>query len=83
MLFNSLSFAVFLPLVFGLYWLIASPKDDGFVSPTRLNLQDLFVSAHVEAPFPVPDADVRARQGDPAEPQPGLLDVRNAGGRFD
>ena len=42
MLFNSLSFAVFLPLVFGLYWLIASPKDDGFVSPTRLNLQNLF-----------------------------------------
>ena len=36
MLFNSLSFAIFLPLVFGLYWLIGGK---------RLHLQNLFVVA--------------------------------------
>ena len=34
MLFNSLSFAIFLPLVFGLYWLIGGK---------RLYLQNIFV----------------------------------------
>ena len=34
MLFNSLSFAVFLPLVFGIYWLIGE---------RRIRLQNLFI----------------------------------------
>lgn len=41
--FNSLAFMVFLPIVFVGYWLIASPKGEGFVSPVRLRLQNLFV----------------------------------------
>jgi len=45
LLFNSLAFLAFLPTVFAAYWLIASPKGEGFVSPTRLNLQNLFVVA--------------------------------------
>ena len=36
MLFNSLSFAIFLPLVFAVYWLIGGK---------RLRLQNLFVVA--------------------------------------
>ena len=45
LLFNSLAFLAFLPTVFAVYWLVASPKGDGFVSPTRLHLQNLFVVA--------------------------------------
>ena len=45
LLFNSLAFLAFLPTVFAVYWLIASPKGDGFVSPSRLHLQNLFVVA--------------------------------------
>lgn len=43
MLFNSLAFMLFLPVVFAGYWLICYPKKDEAVSSTRLWLQNLFV----------------------------------------
>jgi len=43
LLFNSLAFLAFLPIVFAGYWLIASPKGEDFVTPRRLRLQNLFV----------------------------------------
>ena len=43
MLFNSLTFAFFLPLVFGLYWLIYCPDGDGNASCGRIG----------DAPLPI------------------------------
>ena len=43
MLFNSLAFMLFLPIVFAGYWLIYYPKDGQAVSQRRLWLQNLFV----------------------------------------
>ncbi len=43
MLFNSLIFAIFLPIVFGLYWWICYPKPNERVSHRRLGLQNLFI----------------------------------------
>ena len=53
MLFNSLSFAIFLPLVFGLYWLIGGCGHAGRVTLPRhpfhlrypFHLQNLFIVA--------------------------------------
>lgn len=43
MLFNSIEFLVYLPMVFVGYWLLCCPKDGETVAPTRLWLQNLFV----------------------------------------
>ncbi len=43
MLFNSLIFAAFLPIVFGLYWSFCYPKRGEKVSHRRLWVQNLFV----------------------------------------
>lgn len=43
MLFNSFVFLMFLPIAFGLYWLICYPKKTERVSRLRLWLQNLFV----------------------------------------
>ena len=43
MLFNSLAFMLFLPIVFAGYWLIYYPKAGQAVSQRRLWLQNFFV----------------------------------------
>lgn len=43
MLFTSLIFGLFLPIVFAGYWLICYPKGEESVPPVRLWLQNLFV----------------------------------------
>ncbi len=43
MLFNSLTFVIFLPLVFAGYWLLCCPRGGEKVSHQRLFLQNLFV----------------------------------------
>ena len=43
MLFNSFVFILFLPVVFGSYWLICCPKANEDVSSTRLWLQNLLI----------------------------------------
>ena len=43
MLFNSLTFMLFLPVVFAGYWLIYYPKKDETVSSTRLWLQNMSI----------------------------------------
>ena len=43
MLFNSLVFCVFLPIVFAGYWLLCCPRTGQSVSPRRLWLQNLFI----------------------------------------
>ena len=43
MLFNSLVFGAFLPIVFAGYWLIYYPRDGQSVSPRRLWFQNFFI----------------------------------------
>ncbi len=43
MLFNSLIFALFMPIVFGFYWGLCYPRSGEKVSHRRIGLQNLFV----------------------------------------
>ncbi len=43
MLFNSIAFLLFLPIVFGIYWCICYPKEEGKIAHGRIWAQNLFI----------------------------------------